>query len=202
MKQHTASDIVFKSDLSTRARVVFMYLSYRSNKENTCFPAIKTIAKECGMAVSTIKRALSDLAEAGYIKKDPRYRDDNGQTSNLYTLTDDVLLMEEGADESENKIVNLQHSGGPGALLDNHADEHVFKADGELDILEDVSVLQVNTDKEMGVVHFVKVKAGCKKSKTFSNQVHLGQNSMFQSGEPPPGSKACSHELVKANSAA
>lgn len=92
MKQHTASELIFKSDLSTRARIVFMYLSYRSNKENTCFPSIKTIARECGMAVSTVKRALGDLESSGYIRKVPRYRDDNGQTSNLYTLVEQNQL--------------------------------------------------------------------------------------------------------------
>lgn len=100
MKQHTASELIFKSDLSTRARIVFIYLSYRSNKENTCFPSIKTIARECGMAVSTVKRALGDLDYTGYIKKDPRYRDDNGQTSNLYTLVEEGPVVSESTTEA------------------------------------------------------------------------------------------------------
>ena len=40
-----------------------------SNKEGTCFPSIKTIAAECGYGVTTVKRALDDLLEAGYIQK-------------------------------------------------------------------------------------------------------------------------------------
>ncbi len=54
----------------------------------TCFPSIKTIAKECGYSVSTVKRALKDLEEMGYVEKIERYDDrkNGGQTSNLYVL--------------------------------------------------------------------------------------------------------------------
>ena len=83
-----------------------MYLSYRSNKENTCFPAIKTISRECGMGVSTVKRALMDLCDDGYIRKDSRYRADNGQTSNLYTLVSEVAVEEQEKEESlDSKMV-------------------------------------------------------------------------------------------------
>lgn len=118
MKQHTASELIFKSDLSTRARIVFMYLSYRSNKENTCFPSIKTIARECGMAVSTVKRALGDLDYSGYIKKDPRYRDDNGQTSNLYTLVEENPEVSElTAENVPMEETEVHESESPEAII-------------------------------------------------------------------------------------
>lgn len=78
----------FCSDLKPRARLVLQCLILHSNKEGTCFPSIKTIAAECGYGVTTVKRALDDLLEAGYIQKAPRFdeRKNGGQTSNLYTL--------------------------------------------------------------------------------------------------------------------
>ncbi|NBI72726.1 hypothetical protein D3Z50_17015 [Clostridiaceae bacterium] len=44
------------------------------------------MARELGMSRSTIKRALSDLASAGYLRKEFRYRENGSHTSNLYTI--------------------------------------------------------------------------------------------------------------------
>ena len=79
----------FQSDLKPRARLVLHCLALHSNKEGQCFPSIKTIAKECGYSVNTIKRALDDLVESGFVVKEARFdieRKHGGQTSNLYTL--------------------------------------------------------------------------------------------------------------------
>lgn len=80
----------FHSDLKPRARLVLNCLIMHANKDGECFPSIKTIAAECGYGVSTVKRALNDLCEAGYLQKQARFdeRKKGGQTSNLYTLTD------------------------------------------------------------------------------------------------------------------
>lgn len=48
------------------------------------------------MSTRTVQRALNDLIEAGYVKKDYRYRPNNGQTSNLYTLVVKVDDSDEG----------------------------------------------------------------------------------------------------------
>lgn len=79
----------FQSDLKPRARLVLNCLALHSNKEGQCFPSIKTIAKECGYSINTVKRALDDLVEAGFVVKEARFdteRKHGGQTSNLYTL--------------------------------------------------------------------------------------------------------------------
>lgn len=78
----------FQSDLKPRARLVLNCLVLHCNKDGECFPSIKTIAAECGYGASTVKRALCDLLEAGYIEKKARFdeRKKGGQTSNLYTL--------------------------------------------------------------------------------------------------------------------
>ena len=78
----------FGSTLKPRARLVLQCLVYHADKEGTCFPALKTIAVECGYSLSTVKRALRELCEAGYIVKKERFdeRKNGGQTSNLYIL--------------------------------------------------------------------------------------------------------------------
>lgn len=77
---------IYASELPHRAIAVYMYLHDRADKEGKCWPAIPTIARELGMSRSTIKRALNDLIKAGYLKKEFRYRENGGHTSNLYTV--------------------------------------------------------------------------------------------------------------------
>lgn len=77
----------YASNLKSRALSILVYLIDRSNKELTCFPAISTMAEQLHISISTVKRALHELVDCGFIKKDPRFREKNrGQTSNLYTL--------------------------------------------------------------------------------------------------------------------
>lgn len=86
-KQAELKKQAYASTLKSRALSVLIYLIDRSNKELTCFPAIPTMAEQLHISVSTVKRALHELLDAGYIKKDARFREKNkGQTSNLYTL--------------------------------------------------------------------------------------------------------------------
>ena len=56
----------FSSELRPRARLVLQVLVLHCNKEGECFPSIKTIAAKCGYGISTVKRALDELVEAGY----------------------------------------------------------------------------------------------------------------------------------------
>lgn len=77
---------IYTSDLSHRARTVYMYLKDRADSEGRCWPAIQTIALELGLSRSTVKRALDDLHKAGLLQKDPRWRENGSHTSNLYTL--------------------------------------------------------------------------------------------------------------------
>ena len=58
---------IYEAELPHRAVAVYLYLKDRANKEGTCYPAIGTIAKELHLSVSTVKRAISDLEENGFI---------------------------------------------------------------------------------------------------------------------------------------
>lgn len=77
---------IFASELPHRAVAVYMYLRSRADQEKSCWPAIGTIARELKMSRSTVKRALDDLAGAGYLRKQFRYRENGSHTSNLYIL--------------------------------------------------------------------------------------------------------------------
>ncbi|WP_084295468.1 helix-turn-helix domain-containing protein [Desulfitibacter alkalitolerans] len=89
---------IYSANLTKRATLVVFYLVNRANKEFTCFPAVKTIAKDCNMSARTVQRAINDLIDAGYVKKDYRFRENGGQSSNLYTL---VLNPDDGNEDEQ-----------------------------------------------------------------------------------------------------
>ena len=78
---------IYSSDLSHRARSVYMYLKDRADRDGKCWPAIQTIAKELGLSRSTVKRALDELCKAELLTKETRWRENGGRTSNLYRLS-------------------------------------------------------------------------------------------------------------------
>ena len=74
------------TELPSRARAVYMYLRDRADSAGSCWPGIKTIAKDLNLSRSTVKRALHDLERHGYLKKASRQRANGSSTSNLYTV--------------------------------------------------------------------------------------------------------------------
>ena len=75
---------IFSTNLPHRAIAVYMYLRDRADKNGSCFPAISTIASDLKMSKSTVKRALSALEKAHYIRHERRYRQSGGNSTNLY----------------------------------------------------------------------------------------------------------------------
>lgn len=73
---------LYREELPSRAKTVYMYLKDRSNAEGECWPAIKTIAKDTSMSVSTVKRAIADLIRCGLFYKEYRYRENGSNSSN------------------------------------------------------------------------------------------------------------------------
>lgn len=71
------------TELPSRAKAVYMYLRDRSDAEGKCWPGIKTIASDMKLSRSTVKRALHDLEQHGYLKKASRHRANGSSTSNL-----------------------------------------------------------------------------------------------------------------------
>ena len=131
----------FQSDLKPRARLVLHCLALHSNKEGQCFPSIKTIAKECGYSVNTIKRALDDLVESGFVVKEARFdteRKHGGQTSNLYTLN----IVQSNDNQKEEPVMAEKQ------VIDIVTESKEEKAD---DIEDKTAVEKTNEINELGV---------------------------------------------------
>ena len=77
---------IYCSDLSHRARSVYMYLRDHADSAGRCWPGIRTIAAELNLSRSTVKRALEDLYQAGLVIREPRWRENGSLSSNLYRL--------------------------------------------------------------------------------------------------------------------
>ena len=77
---------VYNSELPHRAKSVYMYLHDRADRDGKCYQAIGTIARELNLSRSTVKRALTDLEIQGYLRKEQRWRENGGKSSNLYFL--------------------------------------------------------------------------------------------------------------------
>jgi len=77
---------VYSLELTQRATLVAFYLINRADREGTCFPGVKTIAKECNVSTRTVQRAVNDLEEVGFLVRESRFHVQGGQRSNLYYL--------------------------------------------------------------------------------------------------------------------
>ena len=113
-KQAKLKQKAYQSSLKSRALSVLIYLIDRSNKDLTCFPAIPTMAEQLHVSISTVKRALHELVDTGFIKKEPRFREKNrGQTSNLYILVQPEDVPEPiPAPDMENDVTDAQKAAG------------------------------------------------------------------------------------------
>ena len=77
---------IYTADLPHRAKAVYMYLKDRSDKKVQCYPSIGTIAKDLHISRRTVERAIADLVQEGFLKKEQRWRENGGRSSLLYTI--------------------------------------------------------------------------------------------------------------------
>lgn len=79
-------DHLYRLGLPHRAKLVYIYLHDRMDKERKSWPGINTIARDLSISRSTVKRAIKDLEKAELIRKEPHFRDNGSATSNRYYL--------------------------------------------------------------------------------------------------------------------
>ncbi|QUH31135.1 helix-turn-helix domain-containing protein [Vallitalea guaymasensis] len=102
MNKGEVINLVYKSDLSKRAMLVILYLINRADPNMTCFPSVKRIAQDCSISPRTVQRALNDIIETGFLKRESRFHEKGGQRSNYYTiLKGEVKIREENLFQDE-----------------------------------------------------------------------------------------------------
>ncbi len=61
---------IFEGGHSAYAVAVYAYLCFCADKSGVCFPGMETIAAQCGMARSTVKKAMTELEQSGLIRSE------------------------------------------------------------------------------------------------------------------------------------
>lgn len=69
------------------AKLVYISLSSYADEKGLSWPSHATMAEEADCSVSTVKKALKQLKALGVVTWSQRYREDSGQTSNVYQIT-------------------------------------------------------------------------------------------------------------------
>ena len=79
--------------------VIYVFLKMFADKNNQCYPSVKTLSKLSKIGVTKVKITLKELEEKHLISKENRTKPDGSQSSNLYTLYDFKELWESGNSE-------------------------------------------------------------------------------------------------------
>lgn len=180
MNHFEMKQLAYQSQLKSRALQVLLYLIDRANKEQTCFPAVSTIGRELHISISTVKRAMRELVEAGYVTKESRFREGNkGQTSNLYTL----FFPDKCGEQQEKAGEQIESEGteGQGAIENEIQDEPV-KVDENINNSSQKSVDCKMSVRKVGV--YIDVTGGVGQNDTTLN---LQVNQMLKSEKEVSG---------------
>lgn len=78
--------IVYDQTISGHAKLVYMCLGARINSDFRAWPSHALMAKEAGIGVTSVKKALTELKELGLVDWSRRALPDGSQTSNIYVV--------------------------------------------------------------------------------------------------------------------
>ena len=184
MNQFEMRQRAYQSQLKSRALQVLLYLIDRANKEHTCFPAVATISRELHISISTVKRAMRELVEAGYVEKESRFREGNrGQTSNLYTLIFSETCVEQ-QERTEEKIES-EVKEEQGAIENGIQDEteiSVREADVCVDVTGGVGQNDTTLNLQFNQVVKSEKEVSRRKLSLFKSLGYLNSLCFIQSG--------------------
>lgn len=81
-----ALDWAFAQPVKSSARFVLVVLADHADQAHSCWPSVGRISARTGFGASTVRRALTDLEEAGLIRIEHRARPNGSRTSSRYYL--------------------------------------------------------------------------------------------------------------------
>ncbi len=82
--------LITDKNISTAEYRILCYLLMRAGTQDVCYPSLNTISADTDISLSTVKRAIPELVNKGYLKKINRKKSNGCATSNLYQFTDKV----------------------------------------------------------------------------------------------------------------
>jgi len=112
-------------------KAILIALAIRANDNHQCFPSFECVSQDTSFSRRTVIRSISKLEALGLIEKEHRYRaKDNGNTSNLYTLSVfAVSLVETSAinDIVSPHLVTTCHSPSDNLTPKNNKIKNILK---------------------------------------------------------------------------
>lgn len=125
----------------TPMRFVLLIMANRADEEGLLYPSVRWIMERTALGESTIRDATRELQRLGLLIKEPRQRDQGGQTSNEYRLamSQFVLKLEAapppavggGTVHGGGGAVRVLEGAGPGAgPLDTKEEKKQKRKDG------------------------------------------------------------------------
>lgn len=73
-------------EASASAVCVYAVLAEAANRDQACWPSVKTIGDRTGQSEATVRRNLSELKDLGWVEVFERRRENGSQTSNTYKI--------------------------------------------------------------------------------------------------------------------
>jgi hypothetical protein len=96
-----------KQELPAMQKIVLLMMANRANPETgACFPSVKTLSKECGMAIRSITNQIMILKDTGLISVVNQFERDGRQTSNSYVLNFDKVIKFRDIAEDDTEQAN------------------------------------------------------------------------------------------------
>lgn len=102
------NDFLTSPKLTDREKLIFILLKMHTSKDHQqAFPSLQTLRKYTGLSRNTVLKCIQGLCEKGVISIEHRRTDENGDTSNLYTLYDrrEIWEPENAAKDADEKIL-------------------------------------------------------------------------------------------------
>lgn len=79
--------LLYSATFTPHAKLVYTIIQSHTDERGTAYPSQGTIARESGLSLASVKRALAQLTAAGLVKSTPRSRADGGQAASLYLVS-------------------------------------------------------------------------------------------------------------------
>lgn len=103
-------NLVFELDLSCHSKLVYIFLCRCADSEAQSFPSKNTIAKSCGISMTSVKYALRELIEANLLVREEQFRPNGGQTSNLYTVYSEPYVKEPSLEQERAACLEVDNT--------------------------------------------------------------------------------------------
>lgn len=77
-------EMIYRDEVSKKAVMIYRYLRDRQGRHEFCYVSHKKIAADNKCGVYTVKRAIDELVNKGYLTVTHRRRANGSKQSNLY----------------------------------------------------------------------------------------------------------------------